>query len=313
MARRDDVPLDRGARRGDRQPEVPGTAAVSGATTVVGVIGDPVAHSLSPRLHNSAFGAMGLDWVSVGFAVASGSGPAALVGIRALGIRGLSVTMPHKEAVVALVDRLTPAALRVGAVNCVSNDGGVLEGDNTDGAGFVASLRNEAGFDPRGRACLVIGAGGAARAVIAGLADAGASEVVVVNRSRDRAEVAASVAGPVGRVGTREDVRACALVVNATPVGMAGVGNGGGDGAGVGHGGDGMAGLPMPGAGQLAVDLVYHPVSTPWLEEARRTGATGMNGLGMLVHQAALQIERWTGRPAPVAAMRRAVFPPPPG
>jgi len=173
----------------------PGSAAggdrhrggLSAATTVVGVIGDPVDHSRSPLLHNQAFAAMGLDWVSVGFRVREGAVDRALIGMRALGIRGLSVTMPHKEVAAALVDRKTPVAERLGAVNCIANEDGVLVGDNTDGSGFVAALRVEAGFDPRGQRCLVVGAAGAGRAVIAGLADAGASEVIVVNRSADRA------------------------------------------------------------------------------------------------------------------------------
>lgn len=140
----------------------PAEVSPSAATQVVGVIGDPVGHSLSPRLHNAAFDALGLDWVSVAFPVPDGSATDAVAGMRALGIAGLSVTMPHKTAVVALVDRLTPVADVLGAVNCLYRDGDVLVGDNTDGIGFVASLWRGAGFDPDGRRCLVIGAGGAA-------------------------------------------------------------------------------------------------------------------------------------------------------
>ncbi|HEY5246690.1 MAG TPA: hypothetical protein VIJ60_13550, partial [Acidimicrobiales bacterium] len=132
---------------------------------MVGVIGDPVGHSLSPRLHNAAFDALGLDWVSVAFPVPDGMAGGAVAGMRALGIAGLSVTMPHKAAVAGLVDRLTPVADVLAAVNCLFWDGDSLVGDNTDGIGFVASLRRGAGFDPDGRRCLVIGAGGAARAV----------------------------------------------------------------------------------------------------------------------------------------------------
>ncbi|MGH9074094.1 MAG: shikimate dehydrogenase family protein, partial [Acidimicrobiales bacterium] len=128
---------------------------VSAATTVVGVIGDPVGHSLSPLLHNTAFAEMGLDWVSVGFPVAAGRAGSALEGMRALGIAGLSVTMPHKEAVAALVDRMTPVATRLAAVNCIAAVAGELEGGNTDGEGFVAALRHGDGFEPRGRRCLV--------------------------------------------------------------------------------------------------------------------------------------------------------------
>jgi shikimate dehydrogenase len=289
---------------------------LSAATTVVGVIGDPVAHSLSPLLHNVAFAHLGLDWVSVGFQVVEGSAAEALVGARALGLRGLSVTMPHKAAVAALVDRRTEIAERLGAVNCVTNLDGLLVGDNTDGRGLVAALRRGGHFDPDGRRCLVVGAGGAARSIIAALADSGASEVVVVNRTEERAVAAAALAGEVGRVGNPGDAGQCDLVVNATPAGMQGIGSPPGPSAG-------YPAHPWPpepdrldpwvldpgllGPGQVAVDLVYHPAITPWLELARSRGAEALNGLGMLVHQAALQLETWTGQEPPVDAMWRAI------
>ncbi len=276
----------------------PAEVSPSAATQVVGVIGDPVGHSLSPRLHNAAFDALGLDWVSVAFPVPDGSATDAVAGMRALGIAGLSVTMPHKTAVVALVDRLTPVADVLGAVNCLYRDGDVLVGDNTDGIGFVASLWRGAGFDPDGRRCLVIGAGGAARAVVRALADHGAAEVVVVNRTAERAATAAALAGDRGRVGGPDDARAADLVVQATPAGMA----------------DSSSADERPlvdpgrlGAGQVAADLVYHPRMTRWLFDSAAAGATPVGGLGMLVHQAAAQLERWTGQPAPVEAMWAAV------
>jgi shikimate dehydrogenase len=277
----------------------PTAAGPSAATTVVGVIGDPVAHSLSPRLHNAAFAALGIDWVSVGFPVADGSAPEALAGARALGIRGLSVTMPHKTAVAGLVDRLTPLAERLGAVNCVSVEDGELVGGSTDGPGLVSALRRADGFDPAGARCLVVGAGGAGRAVVAALADAGAAEVVVVNRTAARGEAAAALAGPVGRYGGPADAAAADLVVNATPAGMGGSGDG--EGGGWALDPSGLVG------GQLVVDLVYHPAVTPWLEAAARQGARVHNGLGMLVHQAALQLEWWTGLEAPVGVLWRSV------
>jgi shikimate dehydrogenase len=271
-----------------------GRDGVSAATRVVGVMGYPVAHSLSPRLHNAAFAALDLDWVSVGFAVPAGRAAVALAGARALGIAGLSVTMPHKEEVAAAVDSCSPTAARLGAVNCVVADGDGWHGDNTDGAGLLAALARSHGFAPGGARCLVVGAGGAARAVIAALADAGAAQVVVVNRTADRAAAAAALAGPAGRTGAVEDVAGCDLVVNATPAGM-------GDVA------DGPSDWPVDPdrlePGQLVVDLVYHPPETPWLAAAATRGARTVNGLGMLVHQAALQVERWTGRTAPVEAM----------
>jgi shikimate dehydrogenase len=281
---------------------------VSAATTVVGVIGDPVDHSLSPLLHNTAFVEMGLDWVSVGFPVAAGQAQTALAGMRALGIAGLSVTMPHKEAVAALVDRTTPVATRLDAVNCVTLASGELVGSNTDGEGFVAALRHGDGFESRGKKCLVIGAGGAARAVVLALAEAGAAEVIVVNRTESRATVAAALAGPVGRVGRPEEAGTADLVVNATPAGM---GQPQGRGAGAEPGSDpGSDPFPLDAAylvaGQVVVDLVYHPAVTPWLLAARERGAVTHNGLGMLVHQAAVQLRSWTGEEPPVAAMWQA-------
>jgi shikimate dehydrogenase len=289
---------------------------VSAATTVVGVIGDPVAHSLSPLLHNTAFVEMGLDWVSVGFPVAAGQAQAALDAMRALGIAGLSVTMPHKEAVAALVDRTTPVAARLDAVNCVTLASGELVGStelvgsNTDGDGFVAALRHGDQFEPAGKKCLVIGAGGAARAVILALAEAGAAEVIVVNRTETRATVAAALAGPVGRVGRPEEAGTTDLVVNATPAGM-GQPQSRGAGAEADPEADPGAHLfPLDPtflvAGQVVVDLVYHPATTPWLLAAREQGAVTHNGLGMLVHQAAVQLRSWTGEEPPVAAMWQA-------
>jgi shikimate dehydrogenase len=270
----------------------------SAKSVVVGVIGHPVRHSLSPVLHNAAFAALGLDWVSVAFPVAPGMLDAALSGARALGLRGLSVTMPFKEAAAAAVDRTSPTAQRLGAVNCVVVEPEGLVGHNTDGEGFVAALRRGAGFEPSGRRCLVVGAGGAARAVVLALAHAGASQVIVVGRAPARAADAASLAGDVGRTGTPLDASDADLVVNATPAGMAGTAV--------------AEELPpvdpgLLGRGQLAVDLVYAPRPTRWLELAAGQGAATLDGLGMLVHQAALQIELWSGRPAPVEAMWHAV------
>jgi shikimate dehydrogenase len=255
-------------------------------------MGDPVAHSLSPLLHNTAFAALGLDWLSVGFPVRHGDAVAAVEGLRALGLRGLSVTMPHKAAVAGAVDDLAPVAGELGAVNCVRWVGDRLVGDNTDGAGFLESLRRGAGVDPAGRRCLVVGAGGAARAVVLALAGAGAAEVVVVNRTAERAVAAAALAGDRGRVGVPADAAGADLVVEATPAGMGGV--------------DDVAPQVDGGslrAGQVAVDLVYHPPTTPWLAAAAAAGATTLGGLGMLVHQAAAQLAAWTGREPPVGAM----------
>jgi shikimate dehydrogenase len=282
----------------------PGAGWPDAATTVVGVTGYPVRHSLSPLLHNAAFAALELNWVSLGFEVVPGPGQiaAALAGMRALQVRGLSVTMPHKADVASLVDECSPAAARLGAVNCIINHEGVLRGDNTDGAGFLASLVRAAGFDPAGKRCVVMGAGGAARAVIVALAEAGAASVSVVNRTASRAVDAAALAGTLGEaveVGHAADTvaRDADLVVNATPVGM--------EGAGSAEAGS-LIDPSLLHEGQVVVDLVYVPRPTPWLAAAGAAGATAVDGLGMLVHQAAVQVELWTGLPAPVDAMWRA-------
>lgn len=281
-------------------------AAAGPETQLVGVIGSPIAHSLSPLLHNAAFSALGLGatWHSQAFEVAPGQAAGALTAMRRTGLRGLSVTMPHKADVAALVDECTEVARRLGAVNCIVNGEGVLLGTNTDGEGFLASLARGAAFSPTGKRCLVIGAGGAARAVVLALADAGADQVAVLNRTPERAATAAALAGWVGSLVPAEDgarlqaVRSADLVVNATPFGMAGASP---EGAA-----PWLVAPDLLHAGQVAADLVYAPRPTPWLVEAAAAGAHPVDGLGMLVHQAAAQLVLWTGEAAPVEAMWQA-------
>ena len=273
--------------------------APTAATRLAGVIGDPVGHSLSPVLHNAAFEALDLDWVYVAFPVPAGQGAAAVAAVRTLGLAGLSVTMPHKAEVARAVDRLTPVAERLGVVNTVVARGEEIYGDSTDGAGFIDALRADEGFDPAGRRCVVLGTGGAARAVCLALAGAGASAVIVVGRRPDAVADCVALAGPAGRPGTVEEVDGADLVVNATPVGMDLPSTGAG------------AGQLLPfaldvarlGPGQLVADLIYAPAVTPLLSGARERGAGAVNGLGMLLHQAGRQIEAWTGLRAPLDVM----------
>ena len=203
---------------------------VSGRTRLAAVIGAPVRHSLSPTLLNAAFATTGLDWAYLAFEVPDGGATSALQAMRTLGFGGLSVTMPHKAAVAAAVDCCTPEAEALGAVNCVVADDGMLVGHNTDGGGFIDGLSHDTGLDMGGRRAVVLGAGGAARAVIRALGEAGAAEVAVVNRTRDRAVGAAALAGSVGRVVDGDDTAGALanadLVVNATPLGMAGTASG---------------------------------------------------------------------------------------
>lgn len=266
---------------------------MTGHGRLAALIGSPVAHSLSPAIHRAAFAAAGVDWSYVAFDVAEGSAPDALHAMRTLGIAGLSVTMPHKAAVAELVDRLDPAAAKLQSVNTVSWDDDELVGSSTDGAGFVASLA-EVGVPVAGARVAIIGAGGAARSLIDALARAGSTDITVLNRSADRAEAAAALV-PVASPGVPSDLDRADIVVNATNVGM---------GADV--------GLPCEPErlhdGQVVADLVYHPLETRWLRAAADRGCRTVDGLGMLVHQAALQQRIWLGPDAVIdtTAMRSA-------
>ncbi len=281
---------------------------ITGATTVAAVIGSPIAHSLSPALHNAAFAAAGVDWVYTAFDVAPGDSRRAIDAMRSLGLGGLSVTMPHKRDVVDHVDELDPAAAALCSVNTVvrmADDR--LKGYSTDGAGFVASLR-DVDVDVSGRSIVVLGAGAAARAVIDALARSGAAAVTVVNRSDAAAVQAAALAGPAGRVGQPSDVARADIVVNATPLGM---GAGSTAGASAVEHADADE-LPVDPshlrAGQVVADLVYHPLETALLRAARQIGATAVDGLGMLVHQAALQQQLWLGALPDTDVMRAAAL-----
>ena len=265
---------------------------ITGATRVAAVIGSPVRHSLSPALHNAAFAQLGLDWLYTAFDVSHGEAQAALDAMRILHLSGLSVTMPHKEAVASAVDSLDPAAAALRSVNTVVPQAdGSLKGYSTDGAGFVASLA-AAGVEVADRTVCVMGAGAAARSIIDALGRAGVARVAVVNRTAATAEDAAMLAGPAGVVGVLADVTDAHIVINATSVGM---------------GGDELPCAPsLLHAGQVVADIVYHPRDTALLRAARSAGATTVEGMGMLVHQAALQQQLWHGLLPDVAVMAAA-------
>ena len=298
-------------------------------TAIAGVVGFPIRHSLSPLLHNAALAAMGLDWSYLAFEVPPGSLDRAVAGASALGLRGLSVTMPHKDAAARLATRRSRQVRRLGAANTLIFVAGAILAESCDGEGLLDDLREGVGFDPAGRHCGVIGAGGAGRAAVLALADAGAEEIVIVNRTVAPAWRSPLLAPKVARVGRPEALGGMDLVVPATPVAMASADQGGeaapveaaeltdraGSGESAGSGGSTeersavVAGVDPSwfGAGQLVVDLVYEPPLTPFLLEARRSGASVRNGLGMLVYQAARQIRLWTGAEPPLSVMWAAV------
>jgi shikimate dehydrogenase len=271
---------------------------LSGLTSVAGVVGGPrqVARSLSPAIHNAGYRALGLDWVYVGFPVAAQGADAVAVlrGLGGSGVAGFNVTMPHKLAAAEAVDRLAGQAAVVGAVNAVEVTGGELVGWNTDGEGLASFLVRETDTDLDGRSVVVIGAGGSARSVVSGLVLAGAGRVTVLARDPERAAALAPFAGeapfqalPLSSAGVA--VAGADVIVNATPVGQ-----------------EGEAPLIPVDAirpGAVVVDLVYHPLETPLVQAASRAGAKAYGGLGMLVHQAALAFEIFTGRSAPLEAM----------
>lgn len=257
---------------------------VSGAAHLACIIGWPVSKSLSPVIHQAAFEAAGLDWAYIAIPVRPGAVGEGVGLLRTLGVDGANVTMPHKEVIREYLDSIDEEAAAIGAVNTVVRDGELLIGHNTDGIGFVRFLEHDANFDPRDKAALILGAGGAARAVVRALTGAGARVTV----SARRPERAASVAGVAEEVATAEWGAAVSadLVVNATPV---------------------RDGLPVQfGPEMLAVDMIYQPPETSFVSEARSAGARAFDGLGMLVHQAALSFTLWTGVEAPVQIMREA-------
>ncbi|MFX4263360.1 shikimate dehydrogenase [Pelotomaculum propionicicum] len=282
---------------------------INGRTKICGIFGRPVEHTFSPALHNAAFAAAGLDYAYVPFEVSPGSLAAAVEAIRALGLAGVNVTIPHKEAVLPLLDGLSDEAELTGAVNTIINRSGYLYGDNTDGKGYLRALK-EAGFDPADRTVLFLGAGGAARAVAVQLALAGAGKLVFANRTAARASgLSRFVAEKTGvRVELvswpdgaddklpEQTLAEADLVVQATSLGMSPNVN---------------ETVPLPfevfRPGQVASDLVYNPVETLFLKKAGQAGATAVSGLGMLLHQGALAFELWTGVPAPLEVMREAL------
>ena len=278
---------------------------ISGATKIVGIFGWPVAHSVSPRMHNAAFRALGLDYAYVPFPVAPENLEEAVRGFRAMGFRGANVTIPHKEKILPLLDGLSPLSQKMGTVNTLYWEGDRLTGTTTDPWGALANLK-EAGFEAQNQDIALVGCGGAARAISFAFAcEHPEMPITVVFRREDadqaqrlqrelldKTEAAVSLF-PLEdferRAGNYE------LVVNATPVGMS----------------PNTDAVPFPTpmlhAGQCVLDIVYNPRRTRLLNEAQQRGCKTVEGLGMLLHQGAKSFELWTGRQAPIDVMRTAL------
>lgn len=278
---------------------------ISGRTQVVGLFGYPVRHTASPVFQNAGFTAAGLDWVYIPFEVHPDNLSCAMEGVVALGFRGVNLTIPHKQAVVPYLDELSPEAEIIGAVNTIDIREGRLKGYNTDGAGFVRSLRDESSVELAGRSVFVMGAGGAGRAVAVQCALDGASEVRICDCDETRSQSVHSLINlqlasqparfvRCNQQEMRDGVRQCDLFVDATPLGL--------------KLGDSISIDPewlRPST--FVYDLVYDPPETPLLREARGRGCRTQNGMGMLLYQGCIAFEIWTGRTAPVEEMRKAL------
>lgn len=283
--------------------------AIGTATRLLAVFGDPIEHSLSPAMQNAAISALGLDYVYLAFQVTSSQLIQALAGVRSMGISGVNLTIPLKQAASALVDELSDDASDAGAVNTVVNRDGRLVGHNTDGEGFVASMRDDLDLDPRGLRVCVLGSGGAARGVALRLAKEGVHSIAFAARSTERADslsallnyrypsCSTEVASLCDRVQLKRVLASSDLLINATPVGM------------YPRAGDSLdldlAYLPKHAC---VADLIYNPAKTVLLRDAESLGHRTMNGAGMLAHQGALALRLWTGADPDVEIMRSIVL-----
>lgn len=271
---------------------------------LVGVLGRPVAENPTGVMQEAAFAAAGLNWRYLNIEVPPERLAEALIGVRAFGMRGINLTIPHKVAVMQYLDEIAPDARVIGAVNTVRREGQRLIGENTDGKGFLRGVRQDAGVDPAGKRVVILGAGGAARAVATELALAGAAQITVVNRTPERGE------GMVAdlRANTPADVRFevwrgvyrvppdTDILVQATSIGLY-------------PDVDGMPAVALDDAPahMLVSDVVFNPPETRLLAAARARGLPTLDGLSMLVYQGAIAFEMWTSQTAPEAVMKRAL------
>jgi shikimate dehydrogenase len=266
--------------------------------------GQPVAENPTGVMQEAGFHELGLNWRYLTIEVPPAKLREAMLGVRAFGMRGLNLTIPHKVAVMQYLDEIAPDAALIGAVNTVRREGDRLIGENTDGKGFLHGVRTDAALDPGGKHAVVLGAGGAARAIATELALAGAAEVLVVNRSVERGEaMAADLAAKTGRVirfkpwkGVYRVTTTTDLLINATSIGLF-------------PDVDAMPPVDLSGArpGTLVCDVVFNPPETQLLAAARSRGLATLDGISMLVYQGTIGFQLWTGREAPASVMKRAL------
>lgn len=272
-------------------------------TVLFGVIGDPIRHSKSPIMMNRAFRERGINGAYAAFHITDDKLGDFIRGVRAMGIRGVNVTIPHKLQVMELLDEIHEGARAIGAVNTIVNDNGRLIGYNTDGIGYVRSLKEEAAPSIEGKRIVVIGAGGASRGIVYALLQEKPAAITVTNRTVQRAEELASSlnagATQLGASSNEHLEELCGeadIVINTTSVGMF----------------PQVDESPVPGhwlkPGAVASDLIYNPLKTRFLLDAEQQGCIAHGGLGMFIYQGAYAFEYWTGQPAPVAAMREEVL-----
>ncbi len=278
--------------------------AISGKTRVCGVIGDPIEHTLSPTIHNAAFNHLGLDFVFLAFRVKTADLENALRGMRGLGIHGLNVTMPHKNAVTAYLDELDEAVKFLGSTNTILNKDGKLSGFNTDGVGALKALR-ENGIELAEKKLLLLGAGGAAKAIAFSLAKE-VGELVVLNRADGKSKELAErltitldkkvVGDALTPDAIADNLQDSDVLINATSVGMNPAAN------------QSIVPPQLLRSDLTVMDIVYNPVETKLAKNAKAAGAKVISGVEMLIYQGAASFEIWTGHSAPIKVMRKAAL-----
>ena len=273
---------------------------ISGKTKITGLFGDPVAHSLSPAMHNAAFAHANLDYIYIPYHVTPDNLKRAVSSIKALNITGVNVTVPHKQAVLSYLDHIDASATRCSAVNTIINHDGILTGYNTDGTGFIDSLK-EYGFDPKNKQVVILGAGGSARAIAAALLDNHVSQITIMNRSVEKAEQLAEALGQSHTFSVMPLLSSFCptiyhtnLVINTLSIPFKQ------------KDGDWLVDLSCA-AGALFYDLRYGNMPSDFLTYAKEIKSPGLDGLGMLIHQGARAFELFTDKKAPIHIMRKSL------